>query len=297
MDAEGLSRAVRQQLGLGRLLPLGDAADGAWLVESAAVAVLRRAVSESLPDVRLSGLRLCLADPDGAGAPAVPPPPSALPPGPLHIDAEFASAPHAPLTTMAELLRGALLRSADRELGLRVVSADLRVTDLLEGGNGHDGHGQDGRGRDGHRAFSGGTRGGASAAPDGPWHRAYSERRRPGGPPAEHPPAPADDPRGTATAQAVISVPGVTRLAPVLGSAHGGLPADAVSVTGTTDGNGRTTGRHLRIQLAVAEGSRALDVARAVRHAAGKAAAWDAEEPGAPVTVAVLVGAIDSAGR
>jgi hypothetical protein len=35
-------------------------------------------------------------------------------------------------------------------------------------------------------------------------------------------------------------------------------------------------------------------VARAVRHAAEKAAAWDAKEPDAPVTVAVLVTAIDA---
>jgi hypothetical protein len=91
-------------------------------------------------------------------------------------------------------------------------------------------------------------------------------------------------------------VPGVTRLAPVLGPALGGLFTDAVSVTDTTDRDGRAVRRHLRIQVAVAEDSRALDVARAVRHAAEKAAAWDAEQPDVPVTVAVLVSAIDHAG-
>ncbi|MCH6159577.1 hypothetical protein [Streptomyces marispadix] len=292
MDAEGLSRAVRQQLGLGRLLPLGDAADGAWLVESAAVTALRSAVSQELPDVHMGGLRLSLADPELAEPPAVPPPPSALWPGRLYIDAEFASPPHAPLTTMAELLRATLLRSADRELGLRVDAVDLRITDLLEGGNGHrhDGHGA-ARHRQGPSATAAGKSEGG--------HRPYGQGTprpgdRPGSSAATHPPAPADDPRGAATAQAVISVPGVTRLAPVLGSTHGGLPADAVSVTAAAARDGHEAGRHLRIQLAVAEGTRVLDVARAVRHAAEKAAAWDAEEPDAPVTVAVLVTAIDA---
>ncbi|QPP09517.1 nucleopolyhedrovirus P10 family protein [Streptomyces bathyalis] len=286
MDAEGLSHAVRQQLGLGRLLPLGDAADGAWLAESTAEAALRRTAGQALPDARLGGLRIRLADPRDTSEPAVPAPPSALPPGPLHIDADFASPPHAPLTTMAELLRAALLTAADRELGLRVVTVDLRVTDLLVSGNGHNGEGTFDR--------SGETPGGAGGAGAQRQGKDTGERRSHGS--RRHPPAPADDPRGAATAQAVISVPGVTRLAPVLGSTPGGPPADAVNVMNVTDRDGRAAGRHLRIQFAVAEGSRALDVARAVRHTAAKAAAWDAEEPDLPVTVAVLVSAIDPAG-
>lgn len=270
MEPEGLSRAVRRQLGLGRLLPLGDAQDGAWLAESAAGTSLRAAASQALPHVRMNGLRVSSADPGAAGAPAVPPPPSALPPGPLRIEADFAATPHAPLTTTAELLRATLLTAADRALGLRVRTVDLRVTDVLESANGHEGRGD-------------GTDGGGADGTD--------ERRSPGAGP--HPPAPADDPRWAATAQAVISVPGVTRLDPVLGAAFGGRTADAVSVTDRTDADGRPSGRHLQIQVAVAEGSRPLDVARAVRHAAGKAAAWDAEEPSLPVTVAVLVSAID----
>lgn len=287
MDAEGLSHAVRQQLGLGRLLPLGDAADGAWLAESAAEAALRKAAAQALPDARLGGLRIRLADPRNASEPGVPAPPSALPPGPLHIDAEFASPPHAPLTTMAELLRASLLTAADRELGLRVGTVDLQVTDLLVSGNGHN---------DGHGAFdrSGDRSGGAGGDGAQRQEKDPRDRRSPGT--RERPPAPADDPRGAATAQAVISVPGVTRLAPVLGSVTGGLPADAVKVIEMTDRDGRAAGRHLRIQFAVAEGSRALDVARAVSHAAAKAAAWDAEDPeDLPVTVAVLVSAIDPA--
>ncbi|OEU88475.1 hypothetical protein DB35_19525 [Streptomyces abyssalis] len=291
MDAEGLSRAVRQQVGMGRLLPLGDAADGAWLAETAAVTTLRTAGSRDLPDVRLGALRLSAADPGRAVAPVVTPPPSALPPGPLRVGAEFESTPHAPLTTMAELLRATLLTAADRELGLRVTTVDLRITDLLESGDGHNGHGSPGTSGARNPAGNGG---GAGA---GTGRRQEGRKRHPPGGGEHPPPAPADDPRGTATAQAVIAVPGVARLAPVLGPL-GRLPTEAVDVTDTVDRDGCTAARHLLIQLAVAEGARALDVVRAVRRAAEKAAAWDAEEEALPVTVAVLVSAIDpAAGR
>ncbi|MER7972318.1 nucleopolyhedrovirus P10 family protein, partial [Streptomyces sp. NPDC096080] len=69
------TRAVREQLGLGRLLPLGGARDGAWISEAAAEAVLRRAAGE-VPGVRLGRLRLALADPQETAEPVVPPPPS-----------------------------------------------------------------------------------------------------------------------------------------------------------------------------------------------------------------------------
>ncbi|OEV12041.1 hypothetical protein, partial [Streptomyces nanshensis] len=240
MDAEGLSRAVRRQLGLGRLLPLGDAADGAWLVESAAVRVLSAAALRELPDVRIGRLRLGPAgpetgDPDAADPPAVPPPPSALPPGPLRVEAEFEATPHAPLTTTAELLRAALFRAAERELGLRVVTVDLRITDLVGAPDGHNGH----RGDGASGAQPGGTRDASRTDGDTPGRSGADPRTDDGVPP----PAPADDPRGTATAQAVISVPGVARLAPVLGSVLGGLPADAVTVTDTPAGDGGTAHR------------------------------------------------------
>lgn len=288
MDAEGLSRAVRRQLGLGRLLPLGDAADGAWLAEKAAVRVLRTAVSRNLPGVRLGTLRLAPAAPEETAAPAVPPPPSALPPGPLRMYAEFEATPHAPLPTMADLLRSTLLSAADRELGLRVRTVDLLVTDLLESGDGHDG--------DGSRAASRAEFREAARPAGGAAERAEGDR--PGGVgEEERPPAPADDPRAAAAAQAVLAVPGVSRLAPVLGPPPGGGPGGAVDVADTAGPDGRLEGRHLRIQLAAAEGSRPLAVARAVRQAAQKAAAWDAERPELEVSVAVVVTAIDPAPR
>lgn len=92
---------------------------------------------------------------------------------------------------------------------------------------------------------------------------------------AERPGPDASGPAADA-ARAAVSVPGVLGLAPVLG---GALPA----VTGQAGGD------HVQLELAVAENLRALDVARTVRAAVGKAVA---ARTGGPVTVAVLVTAV-----
>lgn len=130
MTADGWTQAVRHQLGFGRLLPLGDARDGAWIAERAAEAVLRRAAGDA-PGVRLGALRVALADPADTGSPAVPAPPSGLPPGPLRVTAEFAATASQPLPTTASLLRATLATAATQRLGLTVTEVDLRVTGLL----------------------------------------------------------------------------------------------------------------------------------------------------------------------
>ncbi|MEV5131840.1 hypothetical protein AB0K87_15345, partial [Streptomyces sp. NPDC053705] len=79
--ADGWTAAVRQRLGLGRLLPLGGPSDCSWIAERAAAAVLRDAAAGS--GAVLGTLRIALAEPDHAPEPVVPGPPSALPPGPL----------------------------------------------------------------------------------------------------------------------------------------------------------------------------------------------------------------------
>ncbi|MGX1912949.1 nucleopolyhedrovirus P10 family protein [Streptomyces phaeochromogenes] len=132
MTVDRWTQAVRNQLGLGRLLPLGGPQDGAWITEAAATAVLRRA-ARNVPGVRLTAVRLSLTDPDSAPEPAVPPPPSALPPGPLRITADFTATPAEPLPASASRLRTALAATATGVLGLKVTEVDLRVTGLLEG--------------------------------------------------------------------------------------------------------------------------------------------------------------------
>ncbi|MFJ5677201.1 hypothetical protein [Streptomyces sp. NPDC093097] len=131
MSADEVARAVRAQLGIGRVLPLGGPADGAWITEGAARAALLRAPGAP-PGVRLGTLRLSLAAPDDAPAPAVPAPPSALPPGPLRLTADFAAPPGRPLPALAARLRTALLAAAEDGLGLRVSAVDLRVGDLVD---------------------------------------------------------------------------------------------------------------------------------------------------------------------
>ncbi|MFG2645425.1 hypothetical protein ACGFYP_31155 [Streptomyces sp. NPDC048370] len=221
---------VRERLGPGRLLPLGAAADGAWLTERAARTVLLRAAG-AVRGVVPGALRVGLAK-AGADTP-FPVPPGGLPPGTLRITGEFAvesaRVKDRPLPALAEEVRGALFASAERDLGLVVVAVDLRVTGLAE------------------------------AAPDS------SPATPPVGRTAT--PAPEGPTSEDPAALALLGVPGVAGLTSVLGA-----PVH------------RTPGT-LRVELAVAGGHRALDVARAARtRAAGTA-------PGA-TAVTVLVAEI-----
>ncbi|MGP8302683.1 hypothetical protein ACTPOK_33065 [Streptomyces inhibens] len=244
MAANQMARAVRQQLAIGRVLPLGGPADGSWITEHAAAGALRRA-SGVPAGVRIGTLRLSLADPGRAPEPAVPAPPSALPPGPLRIEADFAAVADRPLPTVADQVRTALLEASVRELGLVVAVVDLRVSGLLEAGE------------------------------TGPAEAASSPRAsRTEGPPAA---SATGDRTGAAQdgrariAAVTLGVPGVARLAPVLG----GLSRPV-----------RLSDGHTLIQLATAAGHRALDVAAAVRRTVTAA-------PPAPSTVAVLVTAVE----
>ncbi|UGY90664.1 nucleopolyhedrovirus P10 family protein [Streptomyces gobiensis] len=255
MTADRLAQTVRQQLGLGRLLSLGEAADGVWIAERAAAAVLRAAVAsaDSATGAGLRSLRLALADPEGDAEPAVPPPPSALPPGPVRITADFAAPVDQPLPQTADRLREVLGQAADERLGLPVTAIDLHATDLLE---------QPGSGAPARQPA-------LDPDPDA-------------APGTEEPPATAAD-RGS-VADAVTAVPGVAGLSPALGGLGG--PGGLAHAARTIDS---PTGRQVHLQLAVAAGHRALDVARAARDAAVSAASVDA--PG-PVTATILVTAV-----
>ncbi|MGV9227488.1 hypothetical protein ACWDPF_33020 [Streptomyces albogriseolus] len=132
MMADRWTRMVRQQVGLGRFLPLGGPYDGAWIAERAANGVLRGAAEREVPEVRLGGVRIGLADPGEPAEPAVPAPPSALPPGPLRLTAEFAATAAWPLPETASRLRTALAVTATERIGLDLTEVDLRITELLD---------------------------------------------------------------------------------------------------------------------------------------------------------------------
>jgi hypothetical protein len=132
-----LTKAVRNQVGLGRVLPLGGPEEGIWVTEHAAALFLRRAASSSAVGggLRLGALRIGLAAATGpvltAGAP---PPPGALPRRPLRVDAAFEASPDRPLPDMADRLRRALSDAAREGIGLDIEAVDLLVTGLLDEG-------------------------------------------------------------------------------------------------------------------------------------------------------------------
>ncbi|MFJ3953141.1 hypothetical protein ACIPXV_24420 [Streptomyces libani] len=244
MAVNHLAQTVRTQLGIGRVLPLGGPADGSWITEQAAAGALRAAAGTPA-GVRIGALRLSVADPGHAPEPAVPAPPSALPPGPLRIEADFAAVADRPLPVLADQVRAALLEASIRELGLVVGVVDLRVSGLLEADEV--------------------TTDTASA------RSAPQEEVPPAAPVTGERTGATQEGGAAGVAAAARSVAGVARLAPVLGG-----PSRPVRLT---DG-------HALIQLAIAPGHRALDVACAVRQAVAAA-------PPAASTVAVLVTAVE----
>ena len=324
MTGDGWTSAVRRQLGLGRMLPLGGPSDGAWLAESAARSVLCGSAAR-VAGVRVTRLRVSLVErgaaplsPD-AYVVAVPSPPSALPPGPLRISAEFQAATTEPLATAADRLRRALGSAAAERLGLVVTEVDLRVTGLMEGGGGLGGavpgDAVPGDAVPGDAAPRGAVSGGSApgnAAPTGAvpgdaipgsaaLMGAVSEDAAPAAAPSADAPsadAPstdgdiADVPSGPLpgdedepgdegrVARAALAVPGVTRMAGVLGGLARAVHIEEQGATLTLPR------RHVRVDLAVDARHRTLDVARAVR------AAVAASLPDRP-SVAVLVTAVD----
>jgi len=246
--ADGWTAAVRQRLGLGRLLPLGGAVDGAWIAETAAASVLRGATvegavlgtlrigpareattgAETRPETRPEARRpVGTGGPAGAGVVAeaglaLPPaPPSGLPPGPLRIEADFRAAGDRPLPDSAAALRAALVTAAAARLGLEIAEVDLRVTALLD-----------------------------DAAPDQVTDPADAPS-----PPAPARVAKADTKADGPAGEAAAAVPGVVSLTRVLGGAV------------------HTAQDHIRVEVATAGDHRALDVARSVRTAVSAATA------------------------
>jgi hypothetical protein len=252
-----LARTVREQVALGRLLPLGEAGDAAWITESAAVAALRRAAG-NVSGVRLGAVTLALDGNEGAPSPervGGAAPVGALPHRPLRITAAFEATLDDPLPRIADRLRAALWATAQEWIGMPVHSVDLKVTGLIDSqaqaGPVLEGViVEDGSDDDTVRELAGA---GATAAGD---------------------PAPL-------VAAAALAVPGVLRLTRRLAGLGAG-----VRVRDTTADDGTDAGRRVQLQFAVAAGHRPYLVARAVTAAVAPVAAAGA--PG-PVTTAVVV--------
>lgn len=233
--ADGWTQTVRQQLGLGRLLPLGGAHDGAWISERAAAAVLRRA-AEVMRGVRLDALRIGLTDPEDTQEAAVPPPPSALPPGPLRVTADFAATAAEPLPTTADRLRELLAGAAAERLGLTVTELDLRVTALLDEDEDAD----------------------ADAGVEEPAPGRHPERTRA---------TEARNPDEDRIAAVTLAVPGVSGLTGTLGGSNRAVHIEE------RQGGAALPRRHVRVELGVSADHRAVDVAREVRQRVGEALA------------------------
>ncbi|MFE7835971.1 hypothetical protein ACFU53_07900 [Streptomyces sp. NPDC057474] len=250
MKTEAWTQAVRHQLDLGRLLPLGGPDDGTWITEQAAVRALGRAAAE-IPGAWLDSLRIGPAPFEPVSEPAVRPPASALPPGPLRIEAAFTASLGQPLPETADQLRSALLNAAAERLGLATVTADLRVTDLREGPEAGV------KSRTTTRAMRPAPE--AAAARSSPPVTGTGSMQGPVG----------------ELADVATGVPGVARLTVGLGSR-------LVKMEDQDD----PPGIHIEVQLAVAPGHHPLEVARAVRDAIADAATTGTA---GPVTAAVLI--------
>ena len=257
-----LTRTVREQVALGRLLPLGGATDAAWIAESAAVRALERAAA-LVPGVRLGPVSLALADPAGDGAAELPAvaPIGALPHAPVRIEAAFEASPDGPLPLAADRLRDALWDAAEAGVGIVVAAVDLRVTGLL----------------DGERA--------AAAAEE----EAGPERDEALDPGPEAP-GPGSGAAG-GVAAVVRTVPGVAGLTGRLSGLGSGVriqdtAAPSRAAEGPEGPGPAASGRRVQVQIAVAAGHSPLAVARAVTAVVLAVAAQDV--PG-PVTTAVVV--------
>lgn len=257
-----LTRTVREQIALGRLLPLGAPPDAVWITERATVRALRQAVA-SLPGIRLGAVAVSLADPpdggdddggDGVSQAYGAAPVGALPHVPLRVEAAFEAAVDEPLPRAADRLREAIWQTARERLGLAVRTVDLQVTGLIE------------------------ARPPVAVRSDPPELDAADEGADGIGDELDVAPWPVDIAAAVGTAAA--TVPGVARLTRRLAGLGPGVRVR--DLTAPED----EPGRQVQLQIAVAAGHSAITVARAVTTAVAAAAAPDA--PG-PVTTAVVV--------
>ncbi len=241
-----MTQTVREQVALGRLLPLGGPEDAAWITERAAVRALRRAVGP-VPGVRLGDLAVMLDEEPGGTVPDAAPV-GALPHVPLRVEADFeiaVASTREPLPLTAERLRQALGHAAVTAIGLTVAVVDLRVTGLLDGPEREPGAAAD----------EADARDEPGAGDEPEWDTAVHHGA------------------AATAAEAARSVPGVR-----------GLTRDPVGLAVQDDGV-PPTARHVRIRLATSADHVPLTVARAVAAALTRALAPDSPYPVSPAVL------------
>ncbi|MER5972697.1 hypothetical protein ABT112_23695 [Streptomyces sp. NPDC002055] len=113
--AERVMTAVRAETRLGRMLPLGAPTEDLRIAETEAARVLRRA-ADSVPGARAVSCRLTTTD-DG---------------GRIRVVLTLAVGLDRPLDERAAQVRRAVVRTADRALGLALADVDLKIVDTLE---------------------------------------------------------------------------------------------------------------------------------------------------------------------
>ncbi|GHA30453.1 hypothetical protein GCM10010329_62160 [Streptomyces spiroverticillatus] len=109
---------VRLELRPGRSLPLGEAEEDHWIVETAAARALRDA-AETVAGVRAGSCRVAPAAGSGVRAP-------------VRVTIEVEAGARRALPELAEAVRSAVAGAADRAIGMRVSEVDVVVVDLFD---------------------------------------------------------------------------------------------------------------------------------------------------------------------
>ncbi|MGD9484795.1 hypothetical protein WDH52_16300 [Streptomyces sp. TRM70308] len=128
---ERVMDVVRTELRPGASVPLGDAGEDTWIVETA-VARACRAAAESVPGVRAESCRVLPLDAAPERTPARRG--GRLPRGPVRVRLDVAAPLDAerPVPKIADAVRERVRSAAADRLGLDLRAVDVRVLDLLD---------------------------------------------------------------------------------------------------------------------------------------------------------------------
>ncbi|MFI2026592.1 hypothetical protein [Streptomyces buecherae] len=119
---------VRTELRPGRMLPLGEPVDDAWIAEVAAAKVFRE-TAESLPGVFAGSCKVMPIDPTAARRSLLPGGPRYR--GPMRVALELTAALDWTVPELASLVRQLVADAARDAVGMDIVEIDVSVVDVL----------------------------------------------------------------------------------------------------------------------------------------------------------------------